>query len=371
MGENSSIQWTHHTFNPWRGCTKISPGCANCYAETGSKRNPSVLGIWGDQGTRVVASEDMWRRPLAWNSSAKAAGERRRAFCASLADVCEDWQGPMVDSQGKLVRINEHGGFWSATPGFVERGGVIRPLAMDDVRERLFDLISDTPNLDWLLLTKRPENLNRMLPWTSEHAGQYRDRCWENVWIGTTVENQEQANKRIPILLSIPAKVRFLSMEPLIGPVDLTSLQISPRCESEDMDGNICGGQPLADALNRTERCDCTEEGSEPLAWNRLDWVIIGGESGPKARPFNLDWARSIRDQCREDGVAFFLKQLGSHPIGWHQDRLEMIGESHPTGVDSFVRWKLADSHGGDPAEWPRDLRNCRHFPALSEGRLA
>src|SRR5690349_6943095 len=121
MGRDSAIEWTHHTFNPWRGCTKVSAGCAHCYAETWSKRNPKALGIWGDGGTRVIAAEAYWRQPLKWNAAAKAAGERHRVFCASLADVFED------------------------RPELVES------------RERLLDVIYKTPDLDWLLLTKRPE----------------------------------------------------------------------------------------------------------------------------------------------------------------------------------------------------------------------
>src|SRR5262245_49606753 len=119
--ENSKIQWTDHTFNVWRGCEKVSPGCAHCYAETMSRRNPAVLGEWGKHGTRVIASEAMWREPLKWDRQARAAGVRKRVFCASLADVFED------------------------------RPELVAP------RERLFRLIEDTPNLDWQLLTKRPE----------------------------------------------------------------------------------------------------------------------------------------------------------------------------------------------------------------------
>lgn len=158
MAANSNIEWTDHTFNPVRGCTKVSAGCAHCYAETMSKRNPKVLGIWGDNGTRVVASETMWREPRKWNVEAFRNHTRRRVFCASLSDVCEDrpeWVSP---------------------------------------RLRLKELIEDTPYLDWQLLTKRPENYLRLF-WKSNWP--------RNVWAGTSVENQEAADKRIPHLLRV------------------------------------------------------------------------------------------------------------------------------------------------------------------------
>src|SRR5689334_23137746 len=136
MSENSKIEWTHHTFNPWRGCARVSPGCEHCYAETWAKRNPAQFGTWGATGTRVVASDAMWREPLKWDRKAAAAGERHRVFCASLADVGEDRLDLMVP------------------------------------RRRLCELIVDTPNLDWLLLTKRPENLARLFP------QQILERCW-------------------------------------------------------------------------------------------------------------------------------------------------------------------------------------------------
>lgn len=182
-------------FNPWRGCTKVSRGCANCYAEAGSKRNPAVLGVWGDAGTRVIASESYWRLPLKWDRQAAKAGERRRVFCASLADVFED------------------------------RPELVSP------RQRLFRLIGDTPYLDWLLLTKRPENVLRMThdEWcppvpghVSQNAGDGHSWKWpSNVWLGVSVEDQQRADERIPILLQTPAAVRFLSCEPLLGPLDL------------------------------------------------------------------------------------------------------------------------------------------------------
>lgn len=251
MGQNSKIEWTHHTFNPWRGCQKVSPGCEHCYAETMSKRNPSVLGKWGPNGTRVIAVESYWNQPLKWDREAKVSGERRRVFCASLADVFED-----------------------------------RP-ELASPRERLFQLISDTPNLDWLLLTKRPENIERLMwpapteadPCSVLGGGDYLP----NVWLGTSVEDQERADERIPHLLEVPATVRFLSCEPLLGPIEFSDV---------------------------SHRSDSIKQLGKP-ALAGIDWVIVGGESGADARPMCPGWARSIRDQCKAAGVAFHFKQWG------------------------------------------------------------
>lgn len=247
MAENSKIEWTDHTFNPWRGCTKISAGCANCYAETLSKRNPATLGIWGDNGTRVVASESYWKQPLKWNREAAAAGERRRVFCASLADVFED------------------------------RADLIEP------RRRLFDLINETPDLDWLLLTKRPENVGRLFDDVRRHFGWDEDMSVMNIWLGTTVENQEQADKRIPELLKIPARVRFLSCEPLLGPIQLGVSFVGGSFSLYDY------GVPES----------------------RFHWVIAGGESGTNARPMNPFWAHNLQWQCQKAGIPFHFKQWG------------------------------------------------------------
>jgi protein gp37 len=238
--KNSSIEWTHHTFNPWIGCAKVSPGCANCYAETlMHKRLGRVQ--WGVNGTRVRTSDAYWRQPFKWNREAMDAGVRQRVFCASLADVFED-----------------------------------RP-ELRPWRTHLFAMIQHTPHLDWLLLTKRPENVIEMVVWDAPGC-----KLPENVWIGSSVENQEQADKRIPELLRVPARVRFLSMEPLLGPVDFQHV-VTP---------------------------------ASPDALRGVAWVIVGGESGRNARPMHPDWARSIRDQCQAAGVPFFFKQWGE----WHHD---------------------------------------------------
>jgi protein gp37 len=294
MGEASKIQWTDATFNPHRGCTRVSEGCRSCYAEAMSRRNPAVLGVWGPGGTRVVAAESYWQQPLKWDRAAARSGRPHRVFCASLADVFEAWDGPMVDAQGRVLHYNSAATWWVAGP--TPHG----PIPMQFVRERLFSLIAATPHLTWQLLTKRPENIRPML------AEIGLDAPPANAWMGTSVEDQEQARKRISHLLGVPAAVRFLSCEPLLEGLGLT-------------------------------------------VWlPGIAWCVIGGESGPKARPFDLGWARSLVAQCRAGGVAAFVKQLGAHPVAEGR------------------RLALRDPHGGDPAEWPADLR-VREFPAIPE----
>lgn len=275
MGQNSKIEWTHHTFNPWRGCTKVSPGCTNCYAEKLSMRNPKTLGVWGDNGTRVVAVESYWRQPVKWNREAKEAGERRRVFCASLADVFED------------------------------RPELVEP------RYRLFDLINNTPDLDWLLLTKRPENVNRIYDDIGNHFGWDENMSVMNIWLGTTVENQEYANQRIPELLNVPAVVRFLSCEPLLGPVSLEHVNFGNEIAVDVHDVLFPQWGP---------RYPGNGNPFPQLPGNSIDWVICGGESGPHARPMHPLWALSLRDQCKRAGVPFFFKQNGRYAHQWGCD---------------------------------------------------
>lgn len=360
MAENTKIEWCDHTFNPWRGCQKVAPGCANCYAETMSKRNPGTLGIWGPNGTRVVASEAMWRKPLDWNAAAKIAGTRPRVFCASLADVFEEWQGGVKDAQGRSLHDAKawgQSGEWIGVANMLIGKSLIR---LDDVRARLFRLIDATPNLDWLLLTKRPENVRRMWPAYQNDGNGTRDYSprvdgvmhgglrMDNVWLGTSVANQEDASRNIPELLNcrdLAAKV-FLSVEPLIGPAMLTNW----------MDE--------AGVFHHSQGVD-------------VDWVIVGGESGHHARPCNVDWIRSIVRQCKEVGVPCFVKQLGTMPLARCP---ACYGRSSPIQVtevggttfsanvcpggcrDGVVRAPIRDRKGGDPFEWPKDLR-VREFP--------
>jgi len=249
VGE-TSIAWTDYTFNPWRGCTKVSPGCLNCYAEKMSARNPAVLGEWGPGGKRAIAAPSYWRLPAKWERAAQREGVRRRVFCASLADVFED------------------------------RPELVAP------RARLFDTIASTPNLDWLLLTKRPENVIPLWPGATvpdrPMIAINGHRVFPNVWLGTSAENQDTLVRRAWELLKIPAAIRFLSLEPLLGHVDLDEPELL---------------------------CKAWRRGATIGAY--LDWVIAGGESGPGRRPCEVEWFRSVREQCRASGTAFFMKQDG------------------------------------------------------------
>ena len=267
MSANTKIEWAHDTFNPWRGCTKVSPGCDHCYAETLCKR-------FGDgdlrQGQRRRTSDYYWRQPLKWNRKAAASRQPRRVFCASLADVFDNQVDPA----------------W---------------------REDLWALIAATPHLTWMLLTKRPQNIVKMLP-ADWGAG------WSNVWLGTTVENQTEADRRIPHLLAAPAAVRFLSCEPLLAPVDLTAINIrawtgdaTPAADEPDWRFNALSGE------HWFRGDDGYSYGGDGPSLGTIDWVIVGGESGPGAWPMHPDWARSLRDQCAAAGVPFLFKQWG----GW------------------------------------------------------
>jgi protein gp37 len=257
--KNSKIEWTHHTFNPWWGCVKVSPACEHCYAESFSKRTGHD--VWGPNKPRRFFGASHWQQPLDWNMWCAHNGTRSRVFCASMADVFEDYQGP---DNHKLV----------------------------EARLKLWCLILDTPNLDWLLLTKRPENILRFIPpkWHKEFPS--------NIWIGTTVENQETADKRIPELLKVPARIRFLSMEPLLGEVYLDEWLWK-------LPDPICSNCP------KDVDCDCGFQTAKQNGHPSIDLVICGGESGNKSRPMHPQWAQSLRDQCQGAGVPFFFKQWG------------------------------------------------------------
>lgn len=253
--ENSKIEWTHHTFNPWIGCTKVSPGCLHCYAETLMDTRYGRV-KWGKGQPRSRTAAANWRKPKQWNKAAEGAAERPRVFCASLADWLDD-----------EVPIE-----WLAD---------------------LLNLIRHTPNLDWLLLTKRPENwktrmeavLESMKPQPSPTPRAVSDEesdalnwvaAWmrndgvdpipENVWIGTSAEDQTRWDERMPLLMDIPARVRFVSAEPLVGRIRMGGL--------------------------------------------RPDWLIVGGESGPGSRPMEREWVETLCDQC-DERTAFHFKQWG------------------------------------------------------------
>ena len=297
MSENTTISWTDHTFNPWRGCTKISPACTHCYAAREAIRFPNIRGIWGDAGTRILAVPSAWKQPLKWdrkafNSFDPSRHPRPRVFCASLADVFEDWQGELrfpadIAPEGWLTARWDGQQLVREFGDSAERQGL--PVAtMDNARTELFRLIEATPNLDWQLLTKRSENILRMVP---EH---WRRKFPDNVWIGTTVEGPGQLH-RILDLEKVNARIRFISCEPLLGDLRLREIW--------DKEGN------RFDALTGSWGVD--GRGQTPPSDRRIHWVIAGGESGPKARPSHPAWFRSLRDQCAATGTPFHFKQWG------------------------------------------------------------
>jgi protein gp37 len=224
MGQVTGIEWCDHTYNPWMGCTKVSPACDHCYAE--AQEDARYGGVeWG--GPRRRTGEATRRAPYRWDRAAAAAGERRRVFCMSLGDF---WDNQVPDE-------------W-------------RTEALNTVRQ--------CRNMDWLILTKRPQNIVKMLPTDWGMLG------WSHVWLGATVENMVEAQRRIPALLRVPARVHWLSVAPLLEPLDL-----------------------------------------RPWLGRGVDWIVVGGETGAKeARYMEPDWARDLRDQCRDTGAALFLKQM-------------------------------------------------------------
>lgn len=276
--ENSHIQWTDHTYNPWRGCTKVSPGCLHCYAEARDIRFEGGT-HWGKGAPRVRAVASTLNEPIKWNRAAQeirfqaedggfALPDRPRVFCASLADWLDD-EVPVE---------------WLA---------------------HLLMMIQGTPDLDWLLLTKRPENwrprLEAVLAEATSPLSGILTARWlsgmfpDNVWALATIEDQARVSARKEALMKIPARVHGFSVEPMLGPIDLYFSESHPD-------------------------------------WNP-NWVICGGESGPGCRPFNPGWARALKHECSRVGVSFFMKQLG----GERDKRGEM-------------------------ADLPEDLR-CREFP--------
>lgn len=282
MAENSAIAWTHHTFNPWWGCQKVSPGCDNCYAERDAARFAPDKVLWGVGSDRRTFHSKHWEEPLRWNGKSESYQrtmqnfgkpfDRSRVFCASMADVFDN----------------------NAPPG---------------ERDRLWKLIKKTPALDWLILTKRIGNAKDMLPddWGDGYP---------NVWLGATIVNREELLRDGPKLAAVPARVHFWSCEPLL----------------EDLGDIPVGLLP--------------------------EWVIVGGESGPKARDTDITWIKSIVTQCRAAKTPVFCKQLGAKAV-WSQPD-DGIAEPPFWGRLSFI-----DKKAGDPTEWPEELR-VREFPNAS-----
>lgn len=391
MGEVTKIQWCDHTWNPWRGCAKIAPECQNCYAaqNVGVKMNGITWGTERQGGKRVAASDAGFENPLSWNRKALAeynlyqkirsrvhpgievaetesdrkrlqslrdrgvvtlSGTRLyamqwsspRVFCASLADVFEDWDGPILDHHGNRLwcypttsRIDGWISESSLNPEEELEDNGWQPVTMDDVRARMFDVIRRTQHLDYMLLTKRPENIGRFLP----------PGYWRNVWLGTSAGTNETAEKAIPYLVKARERVPvlFVSAEPLLESVSF-----------------------------------------EPWARD-LDLVIFGGESQDGCRPCHIDWIREGLDSVEPYPTHVFVKQVGSRPQCWYYETDERFRESllddkhtvlqatphgftewdHQTfgqpSPGSLIEWRPPKA-GGDPVGWPEDIR-IRHMP--------
>lgn len=291
MGQKTTIGWCHHTFNPWWGCTEAGPECDHCYARTFSHR----LGfeLWNVEARRFFGAVH-WGEPRIWNTMALKAGERRRVFCGSMCDVGERMSTPLGQ------RLQQE-------------------------RVKLWGLIEQTRGLDWLLLTKRPQNLPAIVPpaWMSHGFP-------SNVWVGTTAGDLPGWRKRVKYLRRLPAVVRFVSVEPMLGPM---------------------AGVELAG----------------------VDWVIIGGESGAGARPFELAAAGALLKLCQASGVAAFVKQFGARPVisveAWRAEadggRAPLItprGRTPEVEGAGLVQLALNHPKGEDPGEWAPRFR-VQEFP--------
>lgn len=300
---DTTIQWTDKTWNPTTGCTKVSQGCKHCYAERVAHR--------------------LWARQYPSNPDGSARTFTDIRLHEDRLDQPSHWKKPtrvFVDSMSDL--------FHEAIPF--------------DFIDRVFSIMALVPQHTYQILTKRPERALAYLsdrdrfPKVEDAAdpelkrlvgfGQFLSTRWPlpNVWLGTSVEDQTTADIRVPILLKTPAAVRFLSCEPLLGPLD----------------------------LNRRELL-CADWRRRLTIGTYIDWVIVGGESGTAARPFALDWARDLLAQCRDTQTACFIKQLGARPV---------IISNAPKTIGAQVILNLKDSHGGNMDEWPLDLR-VREFP--------
>lgn len=341
----SSIEWTDETWNPTTGCTPVSPGCLNCYAATFAHRGltPAHRGLTVLRDGRAVFNgtiklhEDRLAIPLGWKKP-------RRVFVDSMSDL-------------------------------------FHPGVPFDFADRVFAVMALCPQHTFQVLTKRPERMAEYFSTGSMRAGEiqlsgvrwlagpekpgekhehstsrtvgadrYLSAMWKdwplpNVWLGTSIENQDTADERIPHLLKCPAVVRFLSYEPaldevsLIGPLGLYG-HLGIHADGSEFGPNY--------HKNESRRCD-------------LHWVIAGGESGHGSRPANIEWFRSVRDQCKAAGVAFFMKQLGADPQDLRIAALESIEEMKPEHLNAHGR-TIKNTKGGDPSEWPEDLR-VRQWP--------
>lgn len=294
MAERSNIEWCDATFNPWIGCTKVSPACDHCYAERGFDHRRHVV-QWGAGQARKRTGTENWKHPGLWNKQVFAEcpecgwrGELRNAMRGCDCPSCMQ-PGVLVSASRRVFCASLADVFDNEVP--------------PEWRAELFALIANTPNLNWLLLTKRPQNIVRMVRSHGSIAGNGTRYLPDNVWLGTTIEDQKRAEINLPALLrtreEIGARVLFVSVEPMLGPIDLTDIVVRHGGGTED---------------HFSALYDADDDEADTASY--IDWVICGGESGPHARPMHPDWARSLRDQCAAAGVPFMFKQWGEWTPG-------------------------------------------------------
>ena len=306
MGENTKVEYVKHSFSPWWGCSRKSRGCKACFAADNARRW-GHSDLWHLHGPRRVVSDDQWRKPLKWNREAEQEGVRARILCGTMCDVFEDHP---------------------AVPG---------------ARARLFDLVAATPWLLWLFFTKRPENVNDLVPWGDDWP--------DNTGLIASTEDQNAVDERVPLVLSTAAPLKGLSVEPLVGPATLSMCSWAPP-----------GGEGLAGVHNPLTGewwpavGDCAEEyAGRRTDQARLDWIIVGGESGRKASPMHPRWVSDLYRECQDSNVPMWLKQWGEWaPVvggtggdAWtHPDRHVWVdprtGKTKPFGAFT----------GGDDMDW-------------------
>ncbi len=289
MAEKTKIAWCDHTFNPWWGCVRVSEGCQHCYAEGLAKR--LGFGVWGPSKARRFFDEQHWEKPLLWNEWATYSSHKPRVFCGSMCDIFED------------------------------------NLELIKAQLELWELIEETPRLEWLLLTKRPQNL-LMLPEA------WRKAPPENVRVGTTIENQANAAQRLADLAHWWGGKNFISVEPMLGPISLARVLVPQAQDWAEVNAMEDNDEPPEFIAENDLECDWVNYGDELVdnprhaewdAWRLcraqllamgrgIDWVIIGGESGPGCRAMNEEWALALKAECELAGVPVFVKQMGGHP---------------------------------------------------------
>lgn len=319
MGESTKISWADHTFSPWIGCSRVHAGCTYCYAEAMAAR--FAWPLWGPEGARRRTSYAYWQQPAKWNEQAAREGVQRYVF-PSLCDPFEEFNGKVIDCRGHQLYHSDDGTYCGGDAA--KRWGMTESMhasTLDDMRADFFQVIDDTPDLTWILLTKRPENVVRMCSGMDGATPISR----RNVWLLYSASDQLSYDAGIAQLVSCAQlfPVIGVSLEPLIGPVDL--------------------------------KLDKPAQGDDRSLVDRLGWVIVGGESGPHARPCAAGWLRSVIHQCQRPNtqVACFVKQLGS-----------AYSVHVPDNPVRLVREELQHPKGGDPAEWPTSFR-VQEYPDI------